>query len=155
MNAKAIYFDLDQTLADLAGVPQWLEKLRAEDASPYADASPLVDMVRLAAIIAKLRSAGVTVGVISWGAMDGTTEYTREVKRVKREWCKRYGLAFDEFHVVKFGTPKHWVAKCKRSILVDDNSDVRQTWTLGATVDASDSSRMMEQLENILQKVAA
>lgn len=152
---QAIYFDLDQTLADLAGVPQWLEKLRAEDATPYADASPLVDMVRLAAIIAKLRSAGVTVGVISWGAMGGTAEYTRRVKRVKMAWCKYWGLTFDEFHVVKYGTPKHWVAKCKRGILVDDNSDVRQTWTLGATVDASDSHRMMEQLENILQKVAA
>lgn len=152
---QAIYFDLDQTLADLAGVPQWLEKLRVEDPSPYADARPLVDMVRLAAIIAKLRSAGVTVGVISWGAMNGTTEYTREVKRVKREWCKCWGLTFDEFHVVRYGTPKHRVAKCKRSILVDDNSEVRQTWTLGATVDASDSSRMMEQLETILQKVAA
>ena len=152
---QAIYFDLDQTLADLAGVPQWLEKLRAEDSSPYADASPLVDMVRLAGIIAKLRSAGVTVGVISWGAMGGTTEYTRRVKRVKMAWCKYWGLTVDEFHVVKYGTPKRWVAKCKRSILVDDNSDVRQTWTLGATVDASDSTRMMEQLERILQKVAA
>lgn len=152
---EAVYFDLDQTLADLAGVPQWLEKLRAEDSSPYADASPLVDMVRLAATIAKLRSAGVTVGVISWGAMGGTTEYTRRVKRAKLAWCKRYGLAFDEFHVVKYGTPKHCVAKCKRSILVDDNSQVRQTWTLGATIDASDSRRMMEQLKDILQKVAA
>ena len=152
---QALYFDLDGTIANLYNVEGWESKLRAEDPSPYADASPLVDMVRLAGIIAKLRSAGVTVGVISWGAMEGTTEYTRRVKRVKRECCKRYGLAFDEFHVVKFGTPKHWVAKCKRSILVDDNSDVRQTWTLGATVDASDSSRMMEQLEMILQKVAA
>ena len=152
---QAIYFDLDQTIADLAGVPDWLGKLRAEDASPYADAAPMVDMVRLAAIIARLRSAGVTVGVISWGAMGGTTKYTREVKRVKREWCKYWGLTFDEFHVIKYGTPKHWVAKCKRSMLVDDNSEVRQAWTLGATVDASDSFRMMEQLENILKKVAA
>lgn len=152
---QAIYFDMDGTIANLYNVEGWEGKLRAEDSSPYADASPLVDMVRLATIIAKLRSAGVTVGVISWGAMGGTVEYTREVKRVKREWCKRYGLTFDEFHVVKYNTPKHWVAKCKRSILVDDNSEVRQAWTLGATVDASDSFRMMEQLENILQKVAA
>jgi hypothetical protein len=152
---EAVYFDLDGTLANLYNVEGWESKLRAEDASPYADATPLVDMVRLAAIIAKLRSAGVTVGVISWGAMDGTTEYTRGVKRVKMAWCKRYGLTFDEFHVVKYGTPKHRVAKCKHSVLVDDSSAVRQTWTLGATIDASDSRRMMEQLENILQKVAA
>lgn len=146
---------MDGTIANLYNVEGWGSKLRAEDPSPYADASPLVDMVRLTAIIAKLRSAGVTVGVISWGAMGGTTEYTREVKRVKMAWCKRYGLTFDEFHVVKYGTPKHWVAKCKHSVLVDDNSEVRQAWTLGATVDASDSRRMMGQLENILQKVAA
>lgn len=152
---QALYFDMDGTIANLYNVEGWENKLRAEDPSPYADASPLVDMVRLATIIAKLRSAGVTVGVISWGAMNGTAEYTREVKRVKREWCKYWDLTFDEFHVVKYGTPKHWVAKCKRSILVDDNSEVRQTWTLGATVDASNSSRMMEQLETILQKVAA
>lgn len=151
---QAVYFDMDGTIANLYGVDGWESKLRSEDSSPYADASPLVDMVRLAAIIAKLRSTGVKVGVISWGAMNGTTEYTREVKRVKREWCKRYGLTFDEFHVVKYGTPKHWVAKCKRSILVDDNSDVRQAWTLGATISASDSFRMMEQLGKILQKVA-
>ena len=152
---QAIYFDLDQTLADLAGVPQWLEKLRAEDPSPYADASPLVDMVRLAAIIAKLRSAGVTVGVISWGAMGGTTEYTREVKRVKREWCKRYGLTFDEFHVVKYNTPKHWVAKCKRSILVDDNEDVRKAWRNGDTIDATASDELLEKLQKVLARIAA
>lgn len=152
---QAIYFDLDGTIANLYNVEGWESKLRAEDSSPYADASPLVDMVRLASIIAKLRSAGVTVGVISWGAMGGTAEYTRRVKRVKMAWCKYWGLTFDEFHVVKYGTPKHWVAKCKHSVLVDDNSEVRQTWTLGATVDASDSRRMMEQLGNILQKVAA
>lgn len=152
---QAIYFDMDGTIANLYNVEGWERKLRAEDSSPYADASPLVDMVRLATIIAKLRSAGVTVGVISWGAMGGTAEYTRRVKRVKMAWCKHWGLTFDEFHVIKYGTPKHWVAKCKRSILVDDNSEVRQTWTLGATVDASNSSRMMEQLETILQKVAA
>lgn len=152
---QAIYFDMDGTIANLYNVEGWEGKLRAEDASPYADAAPMVNMVRLATIIAKLRSNGVKVGVISWGAMGGTVEYTREVKRVKMAWCKRWGLAFDEFHVVKYNTPKHRVAKCKRSILVDDNSEVRQAWTLGATIDASDSFRMMEQLENILQKVAA
>lgn len=152
---QAIYFDLDGTLAALYNVPQWLEKLRSEDATPYAQAKPLVNMVELATLIVQLRRKGFTVGVISWGAMGGSTEYTRQVKKIKRLWCDNFGLTFDEFHVVKYNTPKHWVAKCKCSILVDDNSEVRQTWTLGATVDASNSSRMMEQLETILQKVAA
>lgn len=151
----AIYFDLDGTLADLYNVEGWECKLNAEDATPYADASPLVDMVRLAAMIVKLRSAGVKVGVISWGAMNGTAEYTREVKRVKREWCKRWGLVFDEFHVIKYGTPKHRVANCKDAILIDDNSDVRQAWTLGATIDATASDELLEKLKKALAQIAA
>lgn len=35
---KMICFDMDGTIADLYAVPNWLDKLRAEDASPYADA---------------------------------------------------------------------------------------------------------------------
>lgn len=152
---QAIYFDMDGTIANLYNVEGWESKLRAEDSSPYADASPLVDMVRLATIIAKLRSAGVTVGVISWGAMGGTTEYTREVKRVKRAWCKRYGLAFDEFHVVKYGTSKHRVAKCKDSILVDDNENVRKAWRNGDTIDATASDELLEKLQKVLAGIAA
>lgn len=112
-------------------------------------------MVRLAAIIAKLRSAGVTVGVISWGAMGGTTEYTRRVKRAKMAWCKRYGLAFDEFHVVKYNTPKHRVAKCKDSILVDDNEDVRKAWRNGDTIDATASDELLEKLQKVLAGIVA
>ena len=33
---KMICFDMDGTIADLYAVPNWLDKLRAEDASPYA-----------------------------------------------------------------------------------------------------------------------
>ena len=35
---KQIWFDMDGTLADLYGVENWLEKLRASDPSPYAEA---------------------------------------------------------------------------------------------------------------------
>ena len=34
---KMICFDMDGTIADLYAVPGWLEKLRAEDATPYRD----------------------------------------------------------------------------------------------------------------------
>ena len=38
---QAVYFDMDGTIANLYNVEGWESKLRAEDASPYADASPL------------------------------------------------------------------------------------------------------------------
>ena len=43
---KMICFDMDGTIADLYNVPNWLPKLRAEDASPYEDAAPIYDMNR-------------------------------------------------------------------------------------------------------------
>lgn len=146
---QAVYFDLDGTLAALYDVPQWLEKLHAEDATPYAQAKPLVNMVELAALIVQLRRKGFTVGVISWGAMGGSTEYTRQVKKIKRLWCNNFGLSFDEFHVVKYGTPKHRVAKIKNAVLVDDNEEVRTSWSLGQTIDASDAKQMIESLKKL------
>lgn len=146
---QAVYFDLDGTLAALYDVPQWLEKLRAEDATPYAQAKPLVNMVELATLIVQLRRKGFTVGVISWGAMGGSTEYTRQVKKIKRLWCDNFGLSFDEFHVVKYGTPKHRVAKIKNAVLADDNKEVRTSWSLGQTIDASDAKQMLESLKKL------
>lgn len=146
---QAVYFDLDGTLAALYDVPQWLEKLRSEDATPYAQAKPLVNMVELATLIVQLRRKGFTVGVISWGAMGGSTEYTRQVKKIKRLWCDNFGLSFDEFHVVKYGTPKHRVAKIKNAVLVDDNKDVRASWSLGQTIDANDAKQMLESLKKL------
>lgn len=146
---QAVYFDLDGTLAALYDVPQWLEKLRAEDATPYAQAKPLVNMVELATLIVQLRRKGFTVGVISWGAMGGSAKYTRQVKKIKRLWCDNFGLSFDEFHVVKYGTPKHRVAKIKNAVLVDDNKEVRTSWSLGQTIDASDAEQMLESLKKL------
>jgi hypothetical protein len=59
--------------------------------------------------------------------------------------------AVTEFHCVKYGTPKHRVAKIKNSVLVDDNSNVRESWN-GITVNASEN--ILPQLKVLLEKVA-
>ena len=41
---KAIFFDMDGTIADLYGVDGWLDDLRAERVRPYAEAKPLVNL---------------------------------------------------------------------------------------------------------------
>ena len=138
MPIKAIYLDMDETFVHLAGVPNWLDQLRNENVAPYEVAAPLCNMDDLAQVIEAFRALGIVVGVVSWGAMNGSKEYTRRVKRAKMEWCKRHGLYFSEFHVIKYGTPKHSVTRIKHdAILVDDNSDVRNAWTLGGTIDAN------------------
>ena len=137
-NMKAIYFDMDGTIADLYGVDGWLEMLHNEDTTPYWKARPLVNMKELNSVLHKLQAVGFVLGVISWGALGGSAEYTREVKKVKRFWLAHFCpiLADGEIHVVKYGTPKHKVAREKDSILVDDNAEVRAAWK-GETVDAT------------------
>ena len=152
---KAIYFDMDGTIADLFNYPNWLERLHAEDVTPYANCAPLVNMEELDNILNELSSLGIIIGVISWGAMGGSNAYTRATKKAKIEWCEKYLTCINEFHVIKYGTAKHTVAKIKDSILIDDNADVRKAWKNGATIDASNSEEMMKSLRELLDAMRA
>ena len=150
---KAIYFDLDGTIADLYGYENWLEMLHAEDTTPYKDCGCLVDFVELRDVLNEFIAAGVTIGVISWSAMGGSKEYNCRTRKAKKDWCDAYfPNIFSEFHVVKYGTPKHHVRNIKDSILVDDNADVRKAWK-GETIDATKDiilalKELLERLED-------
>lgn len=155
---RAIYFDMDGTIADLYNYPNWLEKLRNSDVSPYAEALPLVDMDALNELMEKFIALGFVIGVISWSAMNGSKEYNKATRTAKKRWIKDNLPCVSEFHVVKYGTSKHTVAKIKGSILVDDNADVRKAWENyteeNYTIDASDTVKMLETLQKVLDKVA-
>lgn len=149
---KAIYFDMDATICSLFDYPNWLELLQAEDTTPYEKCAPMYDMEKLNNLLLEFVSLGVTIGIISWSAMNGSKDYNKRVRKAKKEWCNRYGLnAISEFHVVKYGTPKHRVAKEKDSILVDDNAEVRQAWK-GETIDANEN--IISLLKELLEKLA-
>lgn len=149
---KAIYFDLDGTLCDLYGYEGWLEMLRNENTEPYEKCGVLVDADELLEVLTKFAAIGVTIGVISWSAMNGSKEYNKRTRKAKKDWCKEvFGNIFTEFHVVKYGTPKHKVANIKDSILVDDNADVRAAWN-GTTVDANKD--IIAVLQELLEKVS-
>lgn len=138
---KAIVFDLDGTLADLYSVPEWLEKLRSYDATPYSAAEPIYDAEELISLIAELKDRGFRIIVTSWLSKGSTKEYDSAVRKAKKEWLAEYGFPYDEIHLVKYGTPKTKCSrgKAKYQILVDDNAEVRSKWTLGATIDANEN----------------
>ena len=152
---KAIYFDMDGTIADLYGYDGWLEKLQAEDTTPYEDCQVIPNIEKLRTVFQELSKVGYSLGIISWGAMDGSREYCKRTREAKKAWCDKYfpGV-FSEFHVVKYGTPKHRVRKIKDSILVDDNATVRRAWK-GQTIDASDCVKMMESLRSLVDTALA
>ena len=51
---KAIYFDMDGTIADFYGVDGWLDCLMNNDVKPYKVAKPLINMSTLARRLNKL-----------------------------------------------------------------------------------------------------
>lgn len=136
---KAIYFDMDGTIADLYGAKDWLERLIAKDESPYANATVLVNMSLLARYLNKLKAIGYTVGVVSWLAKGSTKDYDKKVIKAKTEWLARHlkSVEFDEINIVAYGTPKSTVVGITDGILFDDEEPNRKEWK-GKAYDETD-----------------
>lgn len=147
---KTLVFDMDGTIANLYGVNNWLEMLRAEDPTPYIIAEPIYNVNILNFILNQLKADGWKIVVTTWLAKDSTKYYDTLVREAKLAWLEEHNFPFDEVHMVKYGTTK---ANCTRKlggfqILVDDNETVRKGWTLGATIDANEN--ILEILEKLL-----
>ena len=126
---KAIYFDMDGTVANLYDVPNWLEKLQAQDATPYTEAKPLVDMEELKTVCNILANQGYTIGVITWLSNNSTPEYDKKVIYAKQNWLKQNMPYVTQYHPIPYGMPKQKaVKKSNLMILVDDNENVRKLW---------------------------
>ncbi len=136
---KTLVFDMDGTIADFYGVETWLEDIRSENTRPYEDARPLYDMEVLNAVLDVLRLQGWKIAITTWLAKGSTKEFDDAVRVAKLDWLKKYNFKYDEIHLVKYGTTK---ANCTRKnggyqVLVDDNTKIREGWTLGKTIDAN------------------
>lgn len=128
--SKAIYFDMDGTIANLYGVDGWLDMLIAKDETPYAIAKPMVRLSSLARILNRLQKNGYTIGVVSWLAKNSTHEYDVRVTEAKINWLHTHlkSVQFDEVHIVPYGTPKATVVDNPSGILFDDEEPNRKNW---------------------------
>ena len=110
---KHVYFDMDGTLADLYGFKNWLEYLLKEDATPYAEAKPLMNLSALAREIHRGQKLGIKYGIISWTSKGGTPAYNKAVEEVKKHWLRRHlpSVVFDEIHVIEYGKPKSMASR--------------------------------------------
>ena len=127
---KAIYFDMDGTIANLYGVENWLEMLVNEDSTPYAIAKPLVRLCTLARLLNKLQKEGWHIGVVSWLSKNGSDEYNEDVTNAKIEWLNKHmaSVKWNEIKIVKYGTPKEKIVNKPMGILFDDEEQNRKNW---------------------------
>ena len=144
---KAIYFDMDGTIADLYGVDNWLEYLIEKDATPYAIASPLVRLSTLARLLNRLQKEGYIIGIVSWLAKNSTKEYDIMVTEAKLQWLSSHmkSVSFDEIHIVAYGTPKETVVNFPNGILFDDEKSNRINWK-GEAFDVDDIIGILKSL---------
>lgn len=135
-----LVFDMDGTIADLYGVENWLEYLRAENPLPYIMANPYYDMEILNNKLNTLKEKyDYRVIVTSWLSKGASTEFKKLIRMAKKDWLDRHNFPYDELHFVQYGTDK---SICTRKhgglqILVDDSESVRNKWKNGYCIDAN------------------
>lgn len=139
-----ICFDMDGTIANFYGVPNWLDYLMAKDPTPYEVAEPLLNLSALARQIHRLQKVGYEFVIISWLARNSSADYDEVVTRAKEEWLRKHlpSVEWNEIHIVKYGTPKQTLGN---GILFDDEKPNRDAWGLGAY----DVDRILEVLREL------
>lgn len=128
MMLTSINFDMDGTIADLFGVPNWLPRLRDYDPTPYLEAETMVNMSRLARYINRARAKGIEVNIISWLSKDTNPHYDLEVIKAKRQWLNKHlpSVKFDHIYIVPYGVKKSlFVPKAEGvNLLIDDDKKI-------------------------------
>lgn len=144
---KAIYFDMDGTIANLYGVDGWLEKLQAYNPAPYEQAKVMVNMATLARMLNKLQKQGWHIGIVSWLSKMPTREYDMAVEKAKYTWLYKHlpSVEFDEIKIVSHGVPKGTVVAYPNGILFDDEQPNRTAWK----GQAYDEKKILEILKNL------
>ena len=145
---KAIYFDMDGTLAGLFYVKNFKTMLDNKDATPYLQARPLYNVNAMNEQIERLKKLGYVIGIISY--VDNG-DFAKVARKAKREWLKKNFALADEIHIVqKRNANKSRYANIHNAILVDDAKANRQAWQWGETINAYRAD-----LVNELKKIEA
>lgn len=145
---RAIYFDMDGTLANFYGVPNWLNYLVDANPHPYAVAEPLVDVEEFVRLINKLKAKGWKIGIITWLAKNSKRTFNKKVAVVKKEWLNdTFGKIFDEIIITTYGLPKNNFGDIE-DILFDDEKQNRDNW-FGTAYDEKNIIEVLKKLDKI------
>ena len=143
---KAIYFDMDGTIADFYGVAGWLESLQERNVSPYLLAKPMFNAWQFSILLNGLKRKGYHIGIISWTAKNSNEDFNRKIEKAKRHWLKEnLFINLDEIKIVPYGTPKSEAVDFPFGILFDDEKPNRENW-LGNAYTPAEITEILEAL---------
>lgn len=125
-----IWLDMDGTIANLYGVPNWLNMLEAHDATPYAEATPLVKMATLARLLNARQRDGYRIAIISALSKHSNDEYDKKVMAAKIRWLAKHlpTVDWNEILFVPYTCDKN-VVNTGNDILIDDEVRHLENWT--------------------------
>lgn len=158
---KAIYFDMDGTIANLYGVENWEARLNSCDPTIYEEAGTCFNLVNFVDLLAMVKKVcGVHIGVATWTAKNGDAKYNRNVRKQKINWLKKNFPVVDEVRAMKYGTKKYSRCDIKDdSILIDDNPKCRQEWENDSknriAIDPTNREEFMKFVSSLLNLIAA
>lgn len=138
-------FDMDGTLFDLYGVDNWLPQLRAEDASPYLAAKPMINFSLLARYLNRIQRAGHKIMVVSWTSKESSPEYHSQVAWAKFKSLRRHlpSVHWDAIIFANYDTEKSTLVKDSKAFLFDDDEGVRTNWQGGLAFEPVDIFRVL------------
>lgn len=141
---RKIWLDMDGLIVDLYGVKYWLEMLRANDATPYIVAKPLLRMASLARVLNRLQREGYEIGIVSWLSKGSNPDYDHAVTAAKLAWLRRHlaSVKFDHIDIIAYGIPKQ---DGRSGILFDDEEQNRKAWT-GIAYDETNILEVLKRL---------
>lgn len=148
-----IALDMDGTLNRFYDVPRWLDRLQAEDATPYYDCAERYDLDYINDLIALYQALGGRVCVVSWLAKHSTVRYDNIVIAAKMLWLRDNLPAVQDIRIVSYGTPKSdCVRNVYNSILFDDELPNRVEW-MAAGGQARKPEYLTRTLERLVRNV--
>ena len=149
--SKAIYFDMDGTIADLYGCENWLADLINGYTRHYRAAKALINMRKLGRLLNTLQKSGYHIGIVSWLSKGGTAQYDKKVIETKKKWLARHigAVNWNEIKIVPYGTPKSTVVDFPGGLLFDDEKRNRVEWSTAT------NSGLAFEVDNILKVLSS